>query len=71
MSNAGIYMIVNKVNGKRYVGSSRNCHRRKSEHLSRLRRNAHINSKLQAAWNKYGITAESSVSMYVRKGRAC
>lgn len=54
MNVAGIYMIVNKVNGKRYVGSSRNCARRKSEHISKLRRNAHINKKLQAAWNKYG-----------------
>lgn len=54
MTEAGIYMLVNKTNGKRYVGSSRNCHRRKSEHLSKLRRGVHINAKLQAAWNKYG-----------------
>lgn len=54
MTQAGIYMLVNKVNGKRYVGSSRNCLRRKGEHISRLRRGAHINTKLQAAWNKYG-----------------
>lgn len=54
MTDAGIYMLVNKANGKRYVGSSRNCQRRKAEHISRLRRGAHINAKLQAAWNKYG-----------------
>ena len=47
-------MLVNKVNGKRYIGSSRNFLRRKSEHISRLRRGVHINAKLQAAWNKYG-----------------
>lgn len=54
MTDAGIYMLVNRVNGKRYVGSSRNCSRRKSEHISRLRRGVHVNSKLQAAWDKYG-----------------
>lgn len=54
MTGAGIYMLVNKVNGKRYVGSSRDCVRRKSEHISKLRRGVHINKKLQAAWNKYG-----------------
>lgn len=57
MTSAGIYMLVNKVTGKRYVGSSRNCARRKSEHISKLCRGAHINKKLQAAWNKYGEDA--------------
>lgn len=50
----GIYFIVNKVNGKLYIGSSRDCERRKSEHFSRLRRGAHINKRLQSAWDKYG-----------------
>jgi group I intron endonuclease len=50
----GIYCIENKLNGKLYIGSSRDCERRKGEHFSKLRRGAHINKKLQAAWNKYG-----------------
>lgn len=54
MTGAGIYMLVNKTNGKKYVGSSRDCARRKSEHVSKLRRGNHVNKKLQAAWNKYG-----------------
>lgn len=57
MSKAGIYMLVNKVTSKVYVGSSRNCDRRKSEHISKLRRGVHVNAKLQAAWNKYGEDA--------------
>lgn len=54
MKNCGIYQIINLANGRRYLGSSQDCQRRKSEHLSRLRRGTHSNAKLQAAWNKYG-----------------
>ena len=52
--NQGIYVIRNNVTGKTYVGSSRDCLRRKGEHYSRLRRGAHLNGKLQASWNKHG-----------------
>lgn len=57
MTKAGIYMLVNKVTGKTYIGSSRDCERRKMEHITRLRRGVHINSKLQASWNKHGEAA--------------
>ena len=52
--DSGIYIIENLANGKIYVGSSCDCRRRFWEHRSRLVRGAHINTKLQAAWNKYG-----------------
>ena len=51
---SGIYKIVNKVNGKYYVGSSVDIQRRWKCHKSRLERNKHINAKLQSAYNKYG-----------------
>jgi group I intron endonuclease len=57
MTNCGIYQILNVMNGRRYLGSSQDCQRRKSEHMSRLRRGAHGNAKLQAAWNKHGEAA--------------
>lgn len=51
---AYIYFIVNNLTGERYVGQTTNFARRKKEHLSQLRNNSHINSKLQNSWNKYG-----------------
>lgn len=55
--NSGIYQIVNKVNNKRYIGSSINIKQRWSAHKSELRNNKHSNKHLQAAWNYYGEAA--------------
>lgn len=52
--NSGIYMIINKIDNKKYIGLSKNLEKRHDTHLSDLRRNCHANSKLQYAWNKYG-----------------
>jgi len=54
---SGIYKIVNKMNGKYYVGSSRNIlgeNGRWSDHSTDLIRGDHPNQRLQNAWNKYG-----------------
>lgn len=51
---SGIYRIRNVATGRVYVGSSRDCRRRFSEHRSRLIRGVHCNAKLQASWNKHG-----------------
>jgi len=52
---AWIYKILNKINGKTYVGCTINkpayrwhCHKKT------LRKNIHRNIRLQRAWNKYG-----------------
>lgn len=50
----GIYKILNTVNGRMYVGSSKNLYNRGSDHLCELRGNRHINKRLQNAYNKYG-----------------
>lgn len=52
--SCGIYCIKNKVNDKRYVGLSRNIETRWKSHKNRLNSGNHINTHLQAAWNKYG-----------------
>lgn len=50
----GIYRIVNKVNGKCYVGQSVNVEGRLSNHLKWLSSGSHGNKHLQSAYNKYG-----------------
>ena len=50
----GIYSITNLVNGKIYVGQSKNIHKRFQYHLKRLRYKNHANRHLQSAWDKYG-----------------
>ena len=46
---SGIYKITNKVDGKFYIGSSKNLHKRWLSHRSELRRNHHCNQHLQSA----------------------
>jgi group I intron endonuclease len=52
--NSGIYAIKNIVNGKMYIGQSKDIKKRWSFHLWTLRTNRHFNPKLQNAFNKYG-----------------
>jgi group I intron endonuclease len=62
--SAGVYSILNNVNGKRYVGSSVDIETRMLTHRSKLRTGKHHSSKLQRAWDKYGESAfEFSVSL--------
>jgi len=51
---AGVYYIVNKINGKFYIGSSWSIYRRWKAHRTTYRRGDGNNAHLQAAWNKYG-----------------
>ena len=51
---SGIYKIENKQNGKVYIGSSKNIHKRWKQHVSELRSKQHHNYNLQNAWHEYG-----------------
>ena len=51
---SGIYIIKSVVNGKFYIGSSNNVHRRWRDHRAMLRKDAHYNAKMQNHFNKYG-----------------
>lgn len=51
---SGVYAIINKSNGKYYIGSSKDISKRFSCHKASLRGGYHDNPKLQNAWNKYG-----------------
>ncbi len=46
---SAIYAIANRINGKRYYGSSVDCTQRKWQHWSALKNNRHYNAHLQAA----------------------
>lgn len=50
----GVYCITCSGNGKSYIGSSYNIHKRWTEHIRDLKYNRHHSIKLQNAWNKYG-----------------
>ena len=68
MKISGIYKIINKTNGKYYVGSSVNLSQRIYSHRSALNNSRHYNEHLQKAWNKYGkenfefLIIESNIS---------
>ena len=51
---SGIYCIENKINGKQYIGSSKNVYKRKNRHFSELKNNKHKNPKLQNSYIKHG-----------------
>lgn len=54
-NQTGIYQIICKTTGKRYIGSTGVSFRKRwTCHLSALRRNKHSSIYLQNAWNKYG-----------------
>ena len=53
-SDCGVYRINNMVNGKVYIGSSKNIKERWWNHRHDLELNQHTNQHLQRSYNKYG-----------------
>lgn len=49
---SGIYKLINRSNGKYYVGSSKNIESRWRSHRYELKHNKHKNVKMQSDWNK-------------------
>lgn len=49
----GIYCIVNKQNGKKYIGSTLSFNIRWRDHKALLNKNKHHSTYLQNSWNKY------------------
>jgi group I intron endonuclease len=50
----GVYEIINKINGKKYIGQSINIMARWKDHIKVLNQNRSSCRLLQRAWNKYG-----------------
>lgn len=55
--NSGIYRISNTINGKYYIGSTKDFNVRFKTHLTNLKLGKHVNKHLQASYNKYGKEA--------------
>jgi len=53
----GIYVIINSINTKIYIGSSINVEKRIKRHIYELMNNKHPNKYLQRSVNKYGINS--------------
>src|SRR5574343_487029 len=51
---SGIYIIMNEITSKVYIGSSNNIYKRLNTHISTLRSCDHHNIHLQKSWNKHG-----------------
>jgi len=51
---SGIYKITNKMNGKFYIGSSKDIDNRWNDHKKHLNGDYHCNPKLQHSWNFHG-----------------
>jgi len=55
--NSGIYQIKNNVSNGVYFGRSIDVADRLSHHKQQLKRNVHVNKRLQHSWNKHGEQA--------------
>ena len=49
--HCGIYMIINRTNGKVYIGQSRRMFFRKREHFDALKKHKHPNKDMQKDFN--------------------
>lgn len=52
--DSGVYEILNTLNGKRYIGSSKELNTRYNTHFKNLKAGSHPNKHLQFAFDKYG-----------------
>lgn len=68
-TSCGIYLLYNRINGKRYIGSSINLPSRKRTHLYELRHNKHKNQDLQLEFNSYGEDAFDFVLLFPVKNK--
>ena len=68
-TDAGIYAIVNRGNGDRYVGQATNIRSRVGEHLRDLRAGRHfagLNQRLlQDAWNRFAEDAFDGIVLEI------
>ena len=54
---AGVFQIINTVNGKILLGSSKNLQGRLNKHKFQLSARRHVNKQLQEDWDRLGSDA--------------
>ncbi len=52
---SGIYQILNRINGKMYIGASKNIEERFKKHKCELKHDKHVNIILSRSVKKYGL----------------
>ncbi len=57
VATSGIYVIINTVNSKVYVGSTKDLEGRWGQHRRELCKGVHCNPYLQRSWSKHGENA--------------
>jgi len=62
--SSGIYMLINNINGKFYIGSTKDFRKRKNSHFTALRRQKHCNKHLQRSFDMYGEKAFSFIRLH-------
>lgn len=67
LSDGGIYVIINRLNGNTYVGSALKFSRRWKKHIRDLRLGKHHSRHLQRAWDKYGDVFSFTVERWCAK----
>lgn len=53
-NKSGVYVIINKKNGRMYIGATKDLGGRNRHHLGRLKENDHHNPFLQKVYDEYG-----------------
>lgn len=53
--SSGIYYIINRINNKKYIGSSKNIENRFRIHKRQLKNSTHHNIILQRSYHKHGL----------------
>lgn len=65
---AGVYLIYCHADEKGYIGSTTRVYMRLYGHRAKLRKGKHANPHLQAAFNKYGLSTFSFLTVEVCPG---
>lgn len=67
MHGSGVYMILDTVSGRRYIGSAVRLWNRRRQHFQSLARGDHHSRFMQKTWNKRPEALEFSIVLYCDK----